>query len=195
MIREQRVDEMLACFEKIPVQPGDCYVVPAGTPHAIGAGVFMVELMEPTDWVVRCETVTAGLALSPEACFMGIGLEACLDIFDYRAYSVAGVRQHFQQPPRLITKSGSFTEEELIGAAWRNFFRMHRLRGDTDTTWAGNELMLAIILQGRGQLNAGDTACEVAAGQTWLLPGAAQNWNWRNAGGAWEILLLKLPVR
>ena len=39
MIREQRVDEMLACFEKIPVQPGDCYVVPAGTPHAIGAGI------------------------------------------------------------------------------------------------------------------------------------------------------------
>ena len=28
MIREQRVDEMLACFEKIRVAPGDCYVVP-----------------------------------------------------------------------------------------------------------------------------------------------------------------------
>src|ERR1051326_5171354 len=86
MIREQKVDKMLACFERIPVKAGDCYVVPAGTPHAIGAGVFMVELMEPTDWVVRCEVVTAGLALSPDACFMGIGLDACLDVFDYRAY-------------------------------------------------------------------------------------------------------------
>jgi len=132
MIREQRVDEMLACFEKIPVRPGDCYVVPAGTPHAIGAGVFMVELMEPTDWVVRCETVTAGLALTPEACFMGLGLEACLDIFDYRVYSIDEVRKQFQQAPRLLAKSDSFTGEEIIGETWRNFFRLHRLRGEGD---------------------------------------------------------------
>lgn len=194
MIREQRVDEMLACFEKIPVQPGDCYVVPAGTPHAIGTGVFMVELMEATDWVVRCETVTAGLALTPEQCFMGIGLEACLDIFDYRACPLAEVRKKFQQQPRVLAKSDSFTEEELIGAAWHQFFRMHRLRGQADASWVGNELMLAIVLSGSGELSAGGEIQKVSGGQTWLLPGAATKWNWRNTGGAWEILLLKLPV-
>ena len=83
MIREQQIAEMLDCFERIEVKAGDCYVVPAGTPHAIGEGVFMVELMEPTDWVVRCETVTAGVALSPEACFMGIGLERSLGDFRF----------------------------------------------------------------------------------------------------------------
>lgn len=194
MIREQRVDEMLVCFEKIPVQPGDCYVVPAGTPHAIGAGVFMVELMEATDWVVRCETVTAGLALSPEQCFMGIGLEACLDIFDYRAYPLADVRKKFQQHPRVLAKSDSFSEEEIIGAAWHSFFRLHRLRGSADAAWSGTELMLAIVLSGSGELSAGGEAQKVSGGQTWLLPGAAKNWSWRNTGGAWEILLLKLPV-
>ena len=75
---------------RFPVQPGDCYVVPAGTPHAIGAGIFMMELQEPTDWVVRCETVNAGLALPPEACFMGLDLEACLDVFDYERSLGAG---------------------------------------------------------------------------------------------------------
>jgi mannose-6-phosphate isomerase len=193
MIREQDLAGMTACFEKIPVHPGDCYVVPAGTPHAIGAGVFMVELMEPTDWVVRCETVNAGLALTPDQCFMGLGLEACLDIFNYRAHPLAEVRKQFQQQPRALAKSDSFLEEEIIGKAWHNFFRLNRLRGNSDASWTGNVLMLAIVLSGSGELSAGGEIQNVTGGQTWLLPGSATKWDWRNAGGAWEILVLKLP--
>jgi mannose-6-phosphate isomerase len=196
MIGEQRVEEMLSCFEEIPVQAGDCYVVPAGTPHAIGAGVFMVELMEPTDWVVRCETVNAGVTLSPEACFMGLGLEACLDIFDYRAYPVSDVRRRFQQTPRAVAEAGinNYIEEEIIGTDWHKFFRLHRLRGDGDASWPGKELMLAIVVGGKGGLSADGRPQMTGAGQTWLLPGSAQSWRWHNYGGAWEILLLKLPL-
>src|SRR5262249_13364368 len=114
LIQEQRIEEMLACFDRIPVQPGDCFVVPAGTPHAIGAGVFMVELMEPTDWVVRCETVNAGVTLPPEACFMGLTLEQCLDVFDFRPYSVERVKEVFQQRPNILNRTENFTEEEII---------------------------------------------------------------------------------
>lgn len=195
MIREQRVAEMLGCFEAIPVQPGDCYVVPAGTPHAIGAGVFMMELMEPTDWAVRCETVNAGVTLPPEACFMGLGLEACLDIFDYRAHPVGAVRRTFQQRSRVIRKRTGSVEEEVIGSEWHGFFRLHRIRGDGDGDWEGNELMLAIVTRGRGELGTGMETRTVAAGQTWLLPGAASRWRWINQGGNWEILLAGLPVR
>ncbi len=194
MIREQRVEEMLDCFERIPVQPGDCYVVPAGTPHAIGAGVFMVELMEPTDWVVRCETVTAGVKLTPDQCFMGLTLEQCLDIFDYRAHPVAEVRKTFQQAPRLLQKTDSFTEEELISPMWHEFFRLHRLRGHGPASWAGDELMLLIALKGSGELSAGAESRTIQAGQTWLLPGAGSQWIWRNQTPDWEYLLAKLPT-
>lgn len=194
MIREQRVDEMLACFERIPVQPGDCYVIPAGTPHAIGAGVFMVELMEPTDWVVRCETVTAGVKLTPDQCFMGLRLEQCLDIFDYRAHPVAEVRTTFQQAPRILQKTASFTEEELISPAWHEFFRLHRLRGTGEATWSGNELMLLIALKGGGKLSAGGESRKVQAGEAWLLPGAAPQWQWTATDGPWEMLCARLPL-
>lgn len=194
MIREQRVTEMLACFERIPVQAGECYVVPAGIPHAIGAGVFMMELMEPTDWVVRCETVNAGLTLTPDQCFMGLDLDACLDIFDYRAYSIAEVRQTFQQPRHILRQVESFTEEELISPNWHEFFRLHRLSGNGNASWPGNELMLLIVLNGHGTLNAGNEAREMRAGQTWLLPGAAAKWDWRNLSGVWECLLAKMPA-
>jgi mannose-6-phosphate isomerase len=194
MIREQRVDEMFACFEKLPVQPGDCYVVPAGTPHAIGAGIFLMELMEPTDWVVRCETTNDGLTLPPEACFMGLDLETCLDIFDYRAYSVAEVRHTFQQSSRELVRTNAYCEEELIEPAYHDHFRLHRLRGRGDASWPGGELLLLIVVKGDAKLLCGEQRQPVRAGQTLLLPGATQSWNWTQPAGDWEILLAKLPV-
>ena len=194
MIREQQVDEMLACFERIRVQPGDCYVVPAGTPHAIGAGIFMMELMEPTDWVVRCETTNAGVTLPPEACFMGLDLETCLEVFDYRGYSTAEVRRIFQQSPRKVVRTNTYNEEELIGSAYHEYFRLHRLQGDGDASWPGGELMLLIVITGEADLGCGGQRQTVRAGQTLLLPGAAQSWSWTQPSGNWEILLAKLPV-
>jgi len=194
MIREQCVDKMLACFEKIPVQPGDCYVIPAGTPHAIGAGVFMMELMEPTDWVVRCETTNAGLTLPPEACFMGLDLETCLGIFDFRAHSVEEIRRTFQQSPRELVRTTGYCEEELIGSAYHRYFRLHRLRGHGDATWPGGELMLLIAVKGQAELSCDGQRQPVRSGQTLLLPGAVSSWAWEKSASDWEILLAKLPV-
>lgn len=196
MIREQAVDEMLNCFDQIPVVPGDCFVIPAGTPHAIGAGVFMMELMEPTDWVVRCETVTAGVELTPDQCFMGLDLERCLDVFDYGEYSMEQVGRHFRQPRRVVNAAENFQEEELIKPAHHEFFRLNRLQGQGRAQWAGGELMLVIVLKGQGVLRCGaNPAQEVRAGQTWVLPGAASAWEWTDPEGDWEFLIAKLPIR
>ena len=40
---------LLASLTKHKVKAGDTVFVPAGTPHAIGAGIFVLELQEPTD--------------------------------------------------------------------------------------------------------------------------------------------------
>jgi mannose-6-phosphate isomerase len=38
-------------------------MVPGGMPHAIGEGVFMIEVMEPTDFAVRIEFERGGYVL------------------------------------------------------------------------------------------------------------------------------------
>ena len=81
----------------------------------------------------------------------------------------------------------------MISEPWHDFFRLHRLRGSGDSDWTGGELMLLIAMGGEGELIAGTEARRVQAGQTWLLPGAAKSWQWRNGGGDWELLLAKLP--
>lgn len=58
-VEAQAADQILAGFEKLPVQPGDVFIVPGGLPHAIGAGVMMLEIMEPSDLVARHFTVSS----------------------------------------------------------------------------------------------------------------------------------------
>ena len=49
-ILKQDTQALLSYFEKIPIQEGDSFIVPGGLPHAIGEGIFMIEIMEPTDF-------------------------------------------------------------------------------------------------------------------------------------------------
>ena len=83
MIEEQDSEALLACFEKIPIKPGDVFMVPGGMPHAIGEGVFMIEIMEPTDFVARIEFERGGYVLPEESRFMNRGIDFALSMFNY----------------------------------------------------------------------------------------------------------------
>jgi len=191
MVREQDLGGMRACFEKIPVKPGDCFMVPAGVPHAIGEGVFMIELQEPTDWVVRCEFSAGGHVLPHEARFMGLELDDVLPLFDYAEYSLEAVHKQLLQTPEVLRKTGSFTEERIIDPKHEAFFRLRRLSGSGSADWVGGEPMVLIALKGSGLLGG----VPVAEGDTWLLPGAVAEWKWTETSNDWNFLLALAPVR
>ena len=54
-MRDQDAAAMLATITSCRSRAGDAVYVPAGTAHAIGAGILMVELQEPTDFSVLLE--------------------------------------------------------------------------------------------------------------------------------------------
>ncbi len=194
LMQDQQVEGMLACFDPVSVQAGDCLVVPAGVPHAIGAGVFMIELQEPSDWVVRCEARNEDVVLPEEQRYMGLGLDACLDIFDYRAYPLTAVRACFQQQPCTVARTASFTEEQIIGPRYQEFFRLRRLRGTGQARWRGDEIMVMIVTKGEGLLCSGGPEQPVRQGQTWLLPGCVAEWRWEARTSDWEALLAQPPI-
>ncbi len=195
LMQEQNMPEMLACFDPISVQAGDCFVVTAGVPHAIGAGILMIELQEPSDWVVRCEARNGELVLPEAQRYMGLGLDACLDIFDYQAYPLTTVRTRFQQQPRDVARTATFTEEQIIGPRYQEFFRLRRLRGTGPARWQGDEIMVMIITKGEGVLCPGEPEQLVRQGQTWLLPGCVAEWRWEAHTNDWEILLAQPPLK
>jgi len=137
MIENQDLDAILGCFDKIRVKPGDVLFIPGGVPHAIGEGIFMVEVMEPSDLVVRFEFERAGYTLPESARFMNRGLDFCMDIFDFEAKPEEVVRSEFMFTPALeATYSETAHRYQLIGAETTSCFRVKKtvLQGTVNRT-------------------------------------------------------------
>jgi len=83
-IVDQDVDRLLGSLNVISVRAGDVVYVPAGVPHAIGAGVLIAELQEPTDFSLLCEW--RGFSIRPEDSHLGLGWDTALDALDLSAH-------------------------------------------------------------------------------------------------------------
>ncbi|MDX6594459.1 MAG: mannose-6-phosphate isomerase [Gaiellales bacterium] len=83
-IDRQDTDRLLHSLNRVPVTAGDVIYVPAGVPHAIGAGVLIAELQEPTDFSIVCEW--EGFPIEPADSHLGIGWDTALGALDLRRH-------------------------------------------------------------------------------------------------------------
>jgi len=79
-IERQDTDALLDSLNHVPVRPGDVFFVPAGVPHAIGAGLLIAELQEPTDYSVVCEWT--GFPIAPGDADLGLGWDEAVAALD-----------------------------------------------------------------------------------------------------------------
>ncbi|WP_414660900.1 class I mannose-6-phosphate isomerase [Horticoccus sp. 23ND18S-11] len=125
----QDIAAIEACFDPIPVRPGDTFIIPGGTPHALGAGVFMVEIQEPSDLVVRFEFERAGYVLPESSRFMNRDVDFALTVFNLAPLSPAGLDARVRCHPRHLRDVGpGSVQDELIGADRTDCFRVLRTR-------------------------------------------------------------------
>ena len=75
-VQEQDVTALLDATHRLPVRAGDTVLCPAGTPHAIGDGILLLELQEPTDFSILLET--EGFPVTPEDALLGLPAETAL---------------------------------------------------------------------------------------------------------------------
>ncbi|BCB91021.1 class I mannose-6-phosphate isomerase [Phytohabitans suffuscus] len=162
-VAEQRIDEMLAATNRVPVRAGDAVVCPAGLPHAIGEGVFLVEVQEPTDFSVLLEW--AGFTDGPEAGHLGLGYELALSCVDRQAWA----------PDRLAglggTRPGGRTGvRRLFPDLADPFFAAERLRPDPVSELEPS-FSVVVVTGGAGTLEAEhERPLPVRAGDTVLVP-------------------------
>ena len=173
MIDAQDLPAIEACFEKIPVKAGDVLLVEGGVPHAIGPGVFMVEVQEPTDYVVRCEYAHGGLELPESARTMGLGLDRVLDMFDYTAYPLEEVHGRFGPQLRTVSAGAAGREEVLLAEPQTQRLELRRvecataLELDTDGRFS-----ILIVLEGTGVLRVGGRELALRPWSRYFLPAA-----------------------
>lgn len=158
-VQEQDAEAMLAAMHHLDVEAGDAVLVPAGTPHAIGAGAFVVELQEPTDLSILLEW--DGFAIDgPRDGHLGLGHDVALGAVDRRGLNEAGVRA-------LVQADAGTRGPILPGGA--EFFRADRL--GTGDGWDA-AFAVVVVTAGSGQLRAGGDVVGIRAGETVVVPAA-----------------------
>ncbi len=145
------------------VQPGDVYYLPAGTVHAIGPGLSLVEVQQNSDTTFRLYDYGRQRELHLE-----------------RAIAVADGSPYGEEHQSSVEKAGP----TLID---RQYFRLDRINGkpDQDTISAYGEAFLALPIS--GELRWADNG--LARGGECVLAGSIDQLDFSSAG----ITLLTRP--
>lgn len=154
-----------------PTTIGDTWLVPAGTVHAIGAGVTVLEVQEHSDITYRLYDYGRPRELN---------LERGFEVADLGPYAVQNTRVPLDIARDRLTTCPYFTLERWIV--------------DGAITFAPGSPFyhLAIVTRGRGRLAGRPTE----PGDVWLVPAASESFSIELQGG--EVLLAYtngLPTR
>ena len=143
---KQDIDAMLDCLHKFEVKKGDTFLIEGGIPHAIGAGCFLIEVQEPTDYTIRTERVTPkGLQVADFMCHQGLGFEKMFDCFTYDGFSMEEVRERWG-----IKKQG----RSIIGYNNTEMFALEMADISGKETFESDGVFSGIyVLEGSGTLN------------------------------------------
>jgi len=169
-VLSQDNERILACFEKIYIKPGDVFIVPGGLPHAIGEGIFMIEIMEPTDFVVRLEFERAGYLLPEEARFMGRGTDFAMDMIEFKSLPAELVRKLYFCEPVLVCRESHYEEFELIGTKQTSCFSVNKLKITGSYTRKSDNFHVGIVSAGNGIIQAGGVSVPVKKADKFLIP-------------------------
>lgn len=172
MVANRDSDALLASLRRRTVRPGDAMLVPAGLPHTVSSGVFVLELQEPTDLSILLEWADFDVDGEKDG-HLGLGFDVALGAVDYSAVADSDL------------DSLVLTRESIDGAGLNSvmpaaadaYFRAHRLdpRGNRVGVEAGFAIVL--VLDGLGVLEtAAGGNLDVVRGDAVLIPYAAGEW-------------------
>lgn len=167
--REGSADDWLDAMLRLPVSAGDVLWVPAGVPHAIGPGIFLVELQEPTSFSVLAEYEDFGL--TPEQATLGMGWELAFRSLDRKAADGAPAGR-LRPAGRVLADGAEGRITSLFGPEADRFFAAERVECRGALLVPGAEFRVLIVTRGRGTMTAASETLEMGAGETLVVPAA-----------------------
>ena len=154
-------ERLLASLNEFEVERGDAILVPGGQPHAIGAGVLVVELQEPTDFSVMLEHERFDL----DADHAWLGLERGLALQSVATAALTGARL-----TELRTRwDGATGLRSALPSAAGDFFAAEVVDARGGPVQLDARFSVLVVVDGAGILTSErDGAREIAAGQVLL---------------------------
>ena len=158
------------CLHQIHPQAGDCVFIPAGTVHALGAGLLVAEIQQASNTTFRLFDWNR---LDADGQPRALHIEQSLEVIDFasgpRSLQVA---QTIEQLP-----SGHGVRERLVHCDKFLLDRLQSSQEDAITMTIGGDgrCHLVTVPAGQAKLNWGDSNSNmepIATGQSLLLPAA-----------------------
>jgi len=170
-----RTEECLDAFEPVA---GDCILIPAGTVHALGAGLLVAEIQQSSDTTFRLfDWNRVGSDGRPRP----LHVSQAVAVVDYQA---GPVRPVAPRPTVLSHVSRLIADDKFVMDAW-NFATPKRIGGD-------DRCHIVVPVAGRVRLDPDVVDGPIGVGETVLIPSAAGDVELEPEGAA-ELLDIYLP--
>jgi mannose-6-phosphate isomerase len=143
-ISEGTVEGML---NKTGVREGECHYLPAGTAHAIGAGLLIAEIQTPSDTTYR--------------------------VFDWNRVDEKGKPRplHIEEAMESIHFDSVTTIGRLVDCRYFKVDKGHQMR-NCEVLLTPGQMKTLMILSGFGTILGSSTIVDFKAGETILVPAA-----------------------
>jgi mannose-6-phosphate isomerase len=169
-IADGATDALLDAMLPRATQAGDVWFVPPGVPHAIGAGILILEVQEPTDFSIVLET--RDVPIGADDAHLRLGWDLAIDAIDRQAVrddAASGLRSTWQPG---VAPPGD--RQELLPRAAGPFFRAERIVASGDAAIAFEErFLVGVVTAGRGTMATAGGELEVETGDAFAVPAAA----------------------
>jgi mannose-6-phosphate isomerase len=153
-IAENRI---MDCLQEVPVEAGDSFYIPAGTVHALGAGVLVAEIQQNSDTTYRLYDYNRpGL----DGKLRELHIEDSLNVIAYNGSGSSFMKTHIEETGTWLTLAESpffIVEKGLVGPKW-----------ELQTTM--DSFVILMIMEGSGMLGWEDGSIATKPGDCFLLP-------------------------
>lgn len=196
-IREAMTGEMpesLKMVHKHDVEKGDVMIIRGGTIHAIGPGMLIYEIMEPTDFVTQPERYCGEQMLTDNDRF-GIAdpAEAMEHVFHYTPKSCENAWNDTVILPKVLYLDRNVKVTELINRNQYKYFGACKI--DLNGTWPvrfeDKTFYSGTVTNGELEIVLEDSKLKLAKGESFFMPYDAPLSEFRGNAG---IILTMPPI-
>lgn len=183
-IENQDIESIEQCFDRIPVKPGDVFLIPGGRPHALGEGILMLEVMEPSDLAVRFEFERCGYQIPEQARFMGRDIETALDVFNFDPVPPEAIDREFRCQPKVLTRDAQgSTLEELVGSDKTSCFTIKRASVTARFERKEDAFFLGVVINGSGAFRTGKEVTRLERWDRFFCPADIRDFQYESDSG------------
>lgn len=177
--RQGDIQRLEGMCHKIKVKPGECYLIPGGVPHALGAGCFVAEIQEPSDLTAVPFSQAYLLDYRRKANPLGVFVAEdeslyetrMLNTFHYEGSSKEELLSRLKSKERILREETGGKEIEIFGDADTKSFSCTVVRVTKEISRVNTgDVQIGIVLSGQGNIRCGQITIPVQQGSELFFP-------------------------